>query len=68
MRPFVATCFRFPIGSKSIRVVVYDHTFQGNRAWFRFAFKWTDTNTGEARSRAWSMSSVTSVGDQAVYG
>jgi hypothetical protein len=35
-----------------IRVVVYDHTFQGNRAWFRFAFKWTDTKTGEARSRA----------------
>ena len=37
---------------QGIRVVVYDHTFQGNRAWFRFAFKWTDTKTGEARSRA----------------
>jgi hypothetical protein len=35
-----------------IRVVVYGHTFQGNHAWFRFAFKWTDTKTGEARSRA----------------
>ena len=35
-----------------IRVVVYDHSFKGNRAWFRFAFKWTDTETGEARSRA----------------
>jgi predicted SnoaL-like aldol condensation-catalyzing enzyme len=35
-----------------IRVVVYDHSFEGNRAWFRFAFKWTDTKTGEARSRA----------------
>ena len=35
-----------------IRVVVYDHTFQGNRAWFRFAFKWTDTKTGEPGSRA----------------
>jgi hypothetical protein len=35
-----------------IRVVVYDHTFQGNRAWFRFAFRWTDTKTGEARSHA----------------
>jgi len=35
-----------------IRVVVYDHSFQGDRAWFRFAFKWTDTKTGEARSRA----------------
>jgi hypothetical protein len=35
-----------------IRVVVYDHSFGGDRAWFRFAFKWTDTKTGEARSRA----------------
>jgi SnoaL-like domain len=35
-----------------IRVVVYDHSFAGNRAWFRFAFKWTDPKTGEARSRA----------------
>jgi hypothetical protein len=25
-----------------IRVVVYDHLFKGDRAWFRFAFKWTD--------------------------
>jgi hypothetical protein len=35
-----------------IRVVVYDHTFEGDRAWFRFAFKWTDPKTGEPRSRA----------------
>jgi hypothetical protein len=35
-----------------IRVVVYDHTFQGSRAWFRFAFKWSDPKTGEPRSRA----------------
>jgi hypothetical protein len=35
-----------------IRVVVYDHSFADNRAWFRFAFKWTDPKTGEARSRA----------------
>jgi hypothetical protein len=35
-----------------IRVVVYDHSFEGDRAWFRFAFKWTDLKTGEARSRA----------------
>ena len=25
------------------RIVVYDHLFVGDRAWFRFAFKWTDT-------------------------
>jgi hypothetical protein len=35
-----------------IRVVVYDHTFEGNRAWFRFEFKWTDQKTGEKRTRA----------------
>jgi hypothetical protein len=36
----------------SIRVVVYDHSFAGNRAWFRFAFKWSDPKSGEPRSRA----------------
>ena len=36
----------------NIRVVVYDHSFEGTRAWFRFAFKWTDSKTGEPRSRA----------------
>lgn len=35
-----------------IRVVVYDHSFADNRAWFRFAFKWPDPKTGEPRSRA----------------
>ena len=35
-----------------IRVVVYDHSLVGDRAWFRFAFKWTDVATGEKRSRA----------------
>jgi hypothetical protein len=31
---------------------VYDHTFEGDRAWFRFTLKWTDPNTGETRTRA----------------
>jgi SnoaL-like polyketide cyclase len=35
-----------------IRVAVYDHGFKGDRAWFRFAFKWTDPGTGELRTRA----------------
>jgi SnoaL-like domain len=35
-----------------IRVVVYDHSFSGDRAWFRFAFKWPDLKTGELHSRA----------------
>ncbi len=35
-----------------IRVVVYDHAFEGDRAWFRFAFQWTDPVGGTPRSRA----------------
>jgi hypothetical protein len=35
-----------------IRVVVYDHSFAGDRPWFRFVFKWPDPKTGELRSRA----------------
>ena len=35
-----------------IRVVVYDHSFQGDRAWFRFAFKWNDPKTGEPQTQA----------------
>ena len=35
-----------------IRVIVYDHSFSGDRAWFRFAFKWTDTKSGEAQNQA----------------
>jgi hypothetical protein len=36
----------------NIRVVVYDHSFEGDRAWFRFAFKWSDPKSGEPRTRA----------------
>ena len=35
-----------------LRFVVYDHTFEGDRAWFRFTLKWDDSKTGEARTRA----------------
>jgi hypothetical protein len=34
------------------RFVVYDHSFEGSRAWFRFTLQWTDPNTGETRTRA----------------
>ena len=36
----------------NLRVVVYDHTFKGDRAWFRFSHKWSDAKTGEQYSRA----------------
>jgi hypothetical protein len=35
-----------------IRVAVYDHAFQGNRAWYRFEFRWTDPKTGLAQTQA----------------
>jgi SnoaL-like domain len=35
-----------------LRFVVYHHSCDGNRAWFRFTLKWTDANTGETRARA----------------
>jgi hypothetical protein len=35
-----------------LRFVGYDHLLEGNRAWFRFTLKWTDSNTGEPRTRA----------------
>jgi len=31
---------------------VTETAFEGDRAWFRFAFKWTDAKTGETRTRA----------------
>ena len=35
-----------------IRVAVYDHMFVGKRAWFRFTFRWRDSNTGEPLTQA----------------
>lgn len=35
-----------------IRVAVYDHAFTGNRAWYRFEFRWNDPATGEAKTQA----------------
>ena len=29
---------------------MYDHTFEGDRACFRFTLKWTDSKTGETRT------------------
>jgi hypothetical protein len=35
-----------------VRVAVYDHLFAGNRAWFRFTFRWQGPKTGEALTQA----------------
>src|SRR5260370_12169227 len=34
------------------RIVIYDHEFTADRAWFRFNLVWADASTGEKRSRA----------------
>jgi hypothetical protein len=31
---------------------VFDHAFLGNRAWYRFEFRWTDPATAEPRTQA----------------
>lgn len=35
-----------------IRVAVYDHAFQGKSAWYRFEFRWKDSETGEDKTQA----------------
>ena len=35
-----------------VRIIVYDHMLQGNRAWYRFTMRWTDQASGEVRTRA----------------
>lgn len=49
---YAAEIAEFQQARPGIRVVVYDHSFQASRAWFRFAFKWRDPATREPRSRA----------------
>jgi SnoaL-like domain len=34
------------------RFIMYDHSFEGSRAWFRYTHKWIDPKTGEPRTRA----------------
>jgi len=38
-KPMRRSSPRFGKSGRNIRVAVYDHSFEGNRAWFRFAFK-----------------------------
>ncbi len=35
-----------------VRIIVYDHAFSGDRAWYRFTMKWTDPASREMRTRA----------------
>lgn len=33
-----------------LRFVVYDHTIEGDRAWFRFTLTWTDSDASNAHA------------------
>ncbi|MCA0317893.1 MAG: ester cyclase [Proteobacteria bacterium] len=35
-----------------VRIIVYDHAFGWDRAWYRFTMKWTDRTSGQIRTRA----------------
>ncbi|MDX2204243.1 MAG: ester cyclase [Hyphomicrobiaceae bacterium] len=35
-----------------VRILVYDHAFAGDRAWYRFTMRWTDQASGAVRTRA----------------
>ncbi|WP_454659143.1 oxidoreductase [Bosea beijingensis] len=35
-----------------LQIVAYDHAIQGDRAWYRVDFRWTDEVTGKAQTRA----------------
>lgn len=45
-----------------VRIVVYDHAFSGDRAWYRFTMRWTDQASGEVRTRAGLQSYRTEAG------
>ena len=35
-----------------VRIIVYDHAFSGDRAWYRFTMQWTDQESGKVGTRA----------------
>ena len=49
---YAAELIKVRAARPDIRVLVYEHQLSDERAWFRFAFKWTDPESGEARSQA----------------
>jgi hypothetical protein len=49
---YAAEIAKFRQERPNTRFIAYDHTFDGDRAWFRFTLKWTDAKTGDTRTRA----------------
>jgi SnoaL-like domain len=49
---YAAELMRLRDDRPDVRIIVYDHLLQGNRAWYRFTMRWTDLASGEVRTRA----------------
>lgn len=49
---YAAELSRLLQGRPDIRIIVYDHSLDGDRAWYRFTMTWTDLESGQARTRA----------------
>ncbi len=49
---YAAELKQFREDRPGIRVLVFDHAFEGDRAWFRFKFTWSDPATGSLQTQA----------------
>ncbi|MFH6783763.1 MULTISPECIES: ester cyclase [Methylobacterium] len=49
---YAAELSRLRQARPDVRIVVYDHHFDGERAWYRFTMRWTDRESGEVCTRA----------------
>jgi hypothetical protein len=57
-----------PSGERpDIRVVVYDHSFEGDRAWFRFAQPTSSASTSSRKKPIVSAYRLVVVGDPRAY-
>ncbi|TNC09672.1 ester cyclase [Methylobacterium terricola] len=59
---YAAELSRLRQGRPDIRIIVYDHGFDGDRAWYRFTMTWTEQESGQRRTRAGLQSYRTEAG------
>ena len=62
---YAAVLSRLRQARPDLRIIVYDHSFHGDRAWFRFTMRWTDLESRELRTRAGLQSYRTEAGQLA---
>ncbi|AWN49927.1 hypothetical protein DK419_07805 [Methylobacterium terrae] len=59
---YAAELSRLRQARPDIKIIVYDHSFDGDHAWYRFTMRWTDLKCGEVRTRAGLQSYRTEAG------